>query len=176
MRWDAFEAACPALAALGLERMEPNHLCFVGTLRRDGSPRISPVEPYFVDGELMIGMMWRSKKALDLLRDPRIVVHSPVSDWSGEEGDVKLYGTAEAVEDRRRRLAMFAAIDAAHEWTPEPGQPDDDPEYHMFAVDIASAGYTRFGSDAWHSWSWNPEEGLRKEVHPPDASGTREAP
>ena len=166
MRWDAFEAACPELAALARERIEPRHLCLVGTLRRDGSPRISPVEPYFVGGELMIGMMWRSRKALDLLRDPRLVVHSPVTDWSGEEGDVKLYGTAAPVQDRPRRLALFAAIDAAHGWTPDPDEPDDDPECHMFAVDLASAGYTRFTTETWESWAWDPERGLRTERRP----------
>jgi hypothetical protein len=56
MRWDAFEAAAPDLAARGRGRLEERHLCLVATLRRDGSPRISPVEPYFVDGELMLGM------------------------------------------------------------------------------------------------------------------------
>ena len=173
MRWDAFEAECPELAALARERMEPRHLCLVGTLRRDGSPRISPVEPYFVDGELMIGMMWRSRKALDLLRDPRLVVHSPVTDWNGGEGDVKLYGSAAPVEDRPRRLALFDAIDTAHRWTIEPGEPDDDPEYHMFAIDISSAGYTRFTEHAWESWSWRPEEGLRTTRHPADTSGSR---
>jgi Pyridoxamine 5'-phosphate oxidase len=166
MRWGAFEVAAPDLAARARERLEERHLCLVGTLRLDGSPRISPVEPYFVDGELMLGMMWRSRKALDLLRDPRIAVHSPVTDWSGQEGDVKLYGAAAPVLDRARRLALFAAIDAAHGWEPDPGEPDDDPEYHMFSVDIASAGYTRFTPQTWESWSWDPAAGIRKQTRP----------
>jgi len=90
MRWDEFAAAAPELAAVGEERLRARELCLVGTLRANGWPRISPVEPEFVDGELMLGMMWRSPKALDLLRDPRLVVHSVVSRREGDEGDFKL--------------------------------------------------------------------------------------
>src|ERR671937_2172346 len=107
MRWDEFAAAAPELAALGEERLRGRELCLVGTLRRNGWPRISPVEPEFVDGELMLGMMWRSPKALDLLRDPRCVVHSVVSRKDGDEGDFKLYARAVEVPepDRRERFA-----------------------------------------------------------------------
>ena len=52
------------------------------------------------DGQLALGMMWRSMKALDLLRDPRCVVHSVVSDKDGTEGEFKVYGRAAA---RRRQ-------------------------------------------------------------------------
>jgi hypothetical protein len=36
-------------------------------------------------------MMWQSRKALDLLGDPRCVVHSTVTDRAGTEGDVHLF-------------------------------------------------------------------------------------
>jgi hypothetical protein len=42
----------------------------VGTLTKDGSPRITPVEAYILDGHLLSNMIPRSLKALDLLRDP----------------------------------------------------------------------------------------------------------
>ena len=103
MRWSEFVAACPELAVLGEERLRAHELCLVGTLKRNGYPRISPVEPEFVDGELMLGMMWHSPKALDLLRDPRLVVHSVVSDRMGTEGDFKLYGRAIEVQEAGRR-------------------------------------------------------------------------
>ena len=45
MRWDEFAAACPDLSSLGEERLRGRELCLVGTLRRNGWPRISPVEP-----------------------------------------------------------------------------------------------------------------------------------
>ena len=87
MRWNEFRSVCPELADIGQRRLEERHLCLIGTLRRDGWPRISPVEPYLVDGELMMGMMPGSRKAADLLRDPRLVVHSIVTRWEADEGD-----------------------------------------------------------------------------------------
>src|SRR5207249_1231823 len=94
MNWDAFAAVAPEIAERAEARLRTNGLCLVGTLRRDGSPRISPCEIDVAAGELLLGMMWRSRKAIDLLRDPRIVVHSVTSDREGTEGDVKLYGRA----------------------------------------------------------------------------------
>src|SRR5438093_13339989 len=119
MRWDEFAAACPELAALGEERLRERELCLLGTLRRNGFPRISPVEPDFVDGELMLGMMWRSPKAVDLLRDPRCVVHNVVPDKHGKEGDFKLYGRAEDVQDPARRERYRETIKARMGWAPD---------------------------------------------------------
>ena len=94
MIWRDFEAAAPELARLGRERFERTGVVLVATVRKDGSPRISPVEPYLVLGHLLLGMMWRSRKALDLLREPRCAVHSAVCDPNGSDGEFKLYGRA----------------------------------------------------------------------------------
>jgi len=155
MRWDEFAAGCPELAALGEKRLRARELCLVGTLRRNGWPRITPVEPDFVDGELMLGMMWRSPKALDLLRDPRLVVHSVVSDRMGSEGDFKLYGRGVPVEDPERRARYRATIKARIDWEP------DEPNYHLFAVDVGSAGFVIFGKDGY-GLAWDPVGGLRR--------------
>jgi hypothetical protein len=63
----------------------------LATLRRDGSPRISGTELEFSDGDLFVGMMPGSRKALDLQRDPRVAIHGPTADppddpstWAGE--------------------------------------------------------------------------------------------
>src|SRR5271155_3112682 len=101
--WAAFAGAAPELAARGLARFHATGLSLVGTLRRDGSPRISAVEPFIFEGELALGMMWRSMKALDLLRDPRCVVHSTISDKDGREGEFKVYGRVVAVEEPATR-------------------------------------------------------------------------
>jgi hypothetical protein len=155
MRWDEFAAAAPELAVLGEERLCRTELCLVGTLRRNGWPRISPVEPDFVDGELMFGMMWRSPKALDLLRDPRCVVHSVVSRREGDEGDFKLYGRVVKIDEPERRARYRATIKARINWEPE------EPNYHLFAVDIDSAGFVVFGKDRF-GLAWDPERGLRR--------------
>ena len=155
MRWDDFAAAAPELAVLGEERLRLRELCLVGTLRRNGWPRISPVEPDFVDAELMFGMMWRSPKALDLLRDPRLVVHSVVSRRDGDEGDFKLYGRVRGIDDPDVRARYRATIKARIDWEPE------EPNYHLFAVDIDSAGFVVFGKDRF-GLAWDPEGGLRR--------------
>lgn len=143
MRWDEFSRASPELAVLGEERLRGRELCLLGTLRRNGYPRISPVEPDFVDGELMLGMMWLSPKALDLRRDPRCVVHSVVSNRHGTEGDFKLYGRAVEVLDPERRGRYRATIKARIDWEPS------EPSFHVFAIDVESAGFVIFGEDGY---------------------------
>lgn len=161
MRWREFAAAAPELAALGEERLRARELCLVGTLRKNGYPRISPVEPEFVDDELMLGMMWRSPKAVDLLRDPRLVVHSVVSDRMGTEGDFKLYGRAVDVQDAARRERYRAAIKARIDWEP------DEPNYHLFAIDVDAAGFVVFG-DERYGLAWSPDRSLRRWTIAPD--------
>jgi hypothetical protein len=57
-------------------------------------------------------------------RNPRLVIHSMVTRWEADEGDVKLYGTARAVTDPDHRAALYQAITQAHGW---PKPPPDDP-------------------------------------------------
>jgi hypothetical protein len=160
MRWDAFEQACPEIATMAAERFRRDDLVMVGTIRRDGSPRISPNEPDLAAGRLFVSMMWRSKKALDLLRDPRIVVHSVTCDRSGTDGDVKLYGRVVDERDPEVREAFRDAIRARIDWAP------DEPIFHCFSVDIESAGYTRFSAEEEHAdnraLAWDPRRGLRE--------------
>lgn len=155
MRWDEFAAAAPELAALGEERLRGRELALLGTLRRSGHPRISPVEPDFVDDEIMLGMMWRSPKALDLLRDPRCVVHSVVADRRGTEGDFKLYGRGLEISAPASRARYRAVIQARIGWEPT------EPNYHLFAIDIESAGFNVFGQGGY-ALAWQPERGLRR--------------
>ena len=94
MTWQEFAQQDPELAALGQERLDRNGLVMVATLRKNGWPRISPVEPLFHNGQLYLGMMWRARKALDLLRDPRCSIHNAVSDRMASEGEFKVYSRA----------------------------------------------------------------------------------
>lgn len=103
MRWEEFERACPEIATIAKQRFETDQLVMVGTLRKDGSPRINPVEPHIVDGQLLFAAMPRTTKARDLSRDPRCFVHSVVSDPDGSEGELKLSGRADEVHDPDRR-------------------------------------------------------------------------
>src|SRR5215469_15932035 len=125
------ERAQPRLAGLARARLVAPGVVLVGTARRDGSPRISPVEPFLLDGELWLSMMWRSAKARDLFRDPRILVHSVITSRDGGEGGVKVRGTARAEPDPavQRRYADAVAVSLG--WSPQPGR------FHLFAVDIS---------------------------------------
>jgi general stress protein 26 len=159
VRWDAFERACPEIATLARQRFVDDELVMVGTIRGDGSPRISPNETDFAAGRLFLSMMWRSRKAADLLRDPRIVVHSVTANRQGTDGDVKLYGRVVDERHEEVRQAFREAIRARIHWAPE------EPNYHCFSVDVSSAGYMRFGDDAV-ALAWDPQRGLRRLPHP----------
>ena len=153
MTWGQFSEQDSELAKLGEDQFTRTGLALVGTLRRDGWPRISPVEPFIVGGELYLGMMWRSRKALDLLRDPRCVVHSTVSDRMGSEGEFKVYGRAVEVKDlderKRFRNAVFEAI----------GYRPEEPEFHCFSIDIESVVFTRLEGDRMVHRVWRAGEG-----------------
>ncbi|HXF51291.1 MAG TPA: pyridoxamine 5'-phosphate oxidase family protein [Dehalococcoidia bacterium] len=131
----------PLLARLGRERLERRRLAFIGTLRRDGGPRLSPVEVLFVDDHLYVGMMPRSMKARDLFRDPRCALHSVTTDPNGEEGDFKLYGRAIPATDPALRARLHDAVFEATGWRP----PD---EAHDFTIDIEVAAFALFGAKA----------------------------
>jgi hypothetical protein len=136
--WSNFRAEAPELAALGEELFGRTGLALVGTSRKDGSPRISPCEPYIIDGDLYLGMMWQSRKALDLERDPRCVVHSTVSDKQGSEGEFKAYGLARNVPEPERRERYCDVLEKEIDWRPtEP--------FHVFSLDVTEVGYCRFG-------------------------------
>lgn len=88
MRWSEFAEACAEIGEPARRRFRADEPVFLGTVRPDGSARVSPCELDFVDGELMLGMMWRSQKALDLQRDSRLTVHSATADRMNPVGDV----------------------------------------------------------------------------------------
>ena len=87
--WRDVELGAPELARLGLARLDSARVALLGTLRCDGSPRISPIEPCIAEGQLLIGAMTWSAKAADLQRDPRYVLHSVVTGPDNGEGELK---------------------------------------------------------------------------------------
>ena len=161
--WHEFASQDPDLAALGVAQFARTGLALAGTLRRDGWPRISPVEPFIVDGGLYLGMMWRSVKALDLLRDPRCVVHSTVSDREGTEGEFKVYGRAVEVTETEERRRFADAVYAAIGYRPE------EPEFHCFAIAIETVVFSQLLDGQFHRKVWRADD-KRK-----DAETQREA-
>lgn len=150
--WAQFHERGGELAALAVERLAAadKGLILLGTLRSDGWPRISPVESFEYAGELCLGMMWRSTKALDLLRDPRCVLHTVTARADGTEGDVKVSGFACAVRDAGWRAGYCTALRAATGWAP------DGDEWHLFTIDVTAVGGVRVVDGAMLTWTWRP--------------------
>ena len=148
MTWDEFKRDSPELAALGEERFERTGLVLIATLRKDGWPRVSPLEPLIAHGELYLGMMWRSRKALDLLRDPRCTVHSTVSNRDATEGEFKVYGRAVDVQDLAARQGYAEALYEKIGFKPE------EPEYHLFSIDIDSVVFAILKDGEWVRKTW----------------------
>ena len=143
-RWAEFAAVDPDLAALVRRCFAVRKHATLATLRRDGSPRISGTEVEFDDdGEVYLGMMPRSMKALDLRRDPRLALHSPTVDppepdpvsWIGE---AKIGGRGVEVSD--------PATDEAH----------------RFRIDVAEVVHTSVEDDVLVIRSWHPERGAER--------------
>ena len=111
-----------------------------GTVRRDGSPRISGVEPLVMDGDLWLSMMRTSAKVMDLARDRRIVLHSIVT---GPEpaAEVKVRGTVHAEHDRDVQQRYAAAVSAGIGWSPVVG------EFALFAAEVDDVTYIGYDAD-----------------------------
>jgi hypothetical protein len=145
-----------ALDALGGERIEQFGFVFVGTIRKDGGPRVNPVEAHLVEGHLALCMIRGSLKALDLLRDPRSFLRTPVLDAElGRPGELKLRARAVEVEDHALREAIADTLERKSGWHP----PDD---WHFFTLDVESAAFHRYDEEAdlHHVLRWTPKRGV----------------
>jgi Pyridoxamine 5'-phosphate oxidase len=161
--WDEVAAAAPELAARARALFDAHRHKVLATLRKDGSPRVSGIEANFSRGDLWLGMMPGSQKALDLRRDPRLALHSatvdPPDDPAKFEGDAKLAGLAEEITDPARVRAIVSAEgQAAGEAPPEPGS------FHLFRVDVTELVLTRVGDPPDHLVIevWREGEGVRR--------------
>jgi Pyridoxamine 5'-phosphate oxidase len=150
--WPDLAAGAPELARRGRERLEQTSIALIGTLRKDGSPRISPIEPNFHGDALLFGGMNWSLKVRDLQRDPRCVVHSAVTGPSAGEAELKLYGRAETAEDRLRR-------ECPGWWADQPAE-----AAWVFTVRLEAATLLEWDYTAGEMLvrRWSPELGYRE--------------
>jgi hypothetical protein len=158
--WTEFVKQSPDLAGLAERRLVATQLMMLGTLRADGFPRISPVEPVVHEGRLILhdeylyfGSMGGSTKAIDLRRDPRLSLHSATADKNVTDGDVKFWGRAIELldDDQLRRFS-----DETYErlgWRPEMGT------FHVFLVDLLGASSVQVKGDVMLVETWKPGEG-----------------
>ncbi len=138
---------------MGRERLDQARVALLGTLRKDGSPRISPIEPHFTLGHLLFGAMAWSLKARDLQRDPRCVLHSAISGPDTGEGELKLYGRAGDADEQIR--------DACRDgwWV---GRPPD--SACVFSVSIEQATFIDWDTERGEMTvrRWSPKLGVRQ--------------
>lgn len=98
--WTEFTTVAPHIAGVFTRRhAATGGLCLLGTIRQDGFPRISPMEPRFFDGQLWIGGMSGTAKFEDLVDNPRFTLHTATTDPQVGEGDAKVWGTVEDSAD-----------------------------------------------------------------------------
>jgi hypothetical protein len=90
--WAEFEREAPDVAEvaarvwpgqIALHRNEPLPkeapwfaVSYLGTVRRDGGPRVHPICPILANGRLLAAIPLSSPKGWDLRRDPRCVIHA----------------------------------------------------------------------------------------------------
>lgn len=144
-RWQELVAADPGLAEHVRRCFNIRKHATLATLRKDGSPRISGTEVEFDDdGEIYLGMMAGSLKALDLRRDPRLALHCPTEDApegdpSSWLGDAKIAGLGVEVS----------------------GAGGDDGA-HRFRIDVTEVVVTTVEGDSLVIRSWHPGRGVER--------------
>lgn len=150
-RWLAIEDEAPDIAALARRYLDARVHKTLATVRRDGSPRISGIETEWADGELWLGMMWESRKALDLRSDPRFALHSGSDDPPGWDGDAKLAGAVDEVTDP----AVVARINGPK----APPGPS-----HLFRCDVREVSIVHLADGGAHLIieSWHAGRGVTR--------------
>ena len=151
--WDHFEVQAPELAERIRLRFESHIHAVMATLRRDGSPRLSGMEAPIRDGHLWLGMMPGSRKAADLLRDPRFSLHSSPDTEELTLGDTRIDGLAVAATPVEVDLFV-----AGHR------MPIDNPHDTMalFTAHISRATLTRVEGQELLIETWTPSDGLQE--------------
>jgi pyridoxamine 5'-phosphate oxidase-like protein len=153
--WRGFAAEAPTVAAVATELFERFGFVFVGTIRADGSPRISAAEVHLVDGHLAFVMVAGSCKARDLQRDRRMVIQTPVTEAANPGSEFKLRGVAQPA-DPALREAITKAVHAKSGWRPQPS-------WRFVDVGIHAASLLAWTPEAGDMilTRWDREQGLR---------------
>jgi hypothetical protein len=156
-----FADEAPEIAELAERRLVATGLMMLATLRRDGFPRISPMEPVIAgdrlvlhDDKLWLGMMVDSTKSRDLKRDGRFGLHTATADKELGEGDVKLWGSATEVTDHDT-LARFS--DDIYESV---GYRFEVGSFDAFDVDLLGASSVSMADNVMYVKIWKPGKGV----------------
>jgi hypothetical protein len=134
--WKELAELAPNIAAVFARRhAATGKLCLLATIRADGFPRISPMEPVIFEDQLWIMGMPDTAKFRDLARDPRFCLHTATVDTHLADGDAKLWGVVTDVRDEavHGRFAQALFEESGMDLR---GQVPFD---HLYAADLTSA-------------------------------------
>ncbi|GAB3004003.1 pyridoxamine 5'-phosphate oxidase family protein [Mycobacterium bourgelatii] len=149
--WTEFTGQAPRIAAIFLRRHRATgNLCLLATIRSDGFPRISPLEPLIFEDQLWLPGMPHTTKFADLARDPRFCLHTATADPKVTDGDAKLWGLAHDVTDAalRRRFAENLYAETGFDLRNE--------EFGFFSTELTGASAVEVGDDHLDITIWNP--------------------
>lgn len=159
--WSEFESAAPALGARARAVLGATTNCVLGTIRADGTPRLSGIDPFFLEGELWIGSMDGSRKGADLRRDPRMALHG--IPWESRKvkegrddpgaGDAKVTGRAIPIDDRAEIRRIFEIYFADLDYdVPDEGE--------LFRIDVGSVVTVGVEDDQLVITRWTEADGV----------------
>lgn len=135
--WQMLQQQAPDLARAIESRLTANLHHILGTIRADGTPRLSGTEVEITPTQLRIGMMPDSRKLGDAERDPRFELHTAPLDPKLVDGDAKIRG----------RLRHDGDV------LDQPGT--------AFVLDIEHVSLVRVDQDALELTIWDQTDGLR---------------
>ena len=150
--WTEFTSGAPRISTIFRRRhAATGKLCMLATLRADGFPRISPMEPQIFDDRLLLIGMPGTRKFEDLRRDPRLSLHTATVDTQVGDGDAKLWDQA---RDARGPglFERFAAALFAETGMDLRGQECD----HFYEVEIAGASSVEVVGNHLDVTVWKP--------------------
>jgi len=161
--WTDFEQAEPELAQRARSIISATTNCVLATIRADGSPRVSGIDPFFRDGELWIGSMPSSRKGADLARDPRIALHG--IPWESRrvkegaedpgDGDVKVTGRALKLGDDAASARILSEY-FAELGVDEPAEGGD-----LYTIDLATVVVISVADDQLVVDRWSAQDGRK---------------
>jgi hypothetical protein len=152
--WKEFTERAPRIAAIFTRRhAATGNLCLLATLRSDGFPRISPIEPRIFEDQLWIVGMPDTTKFRDLGRDPRFCLHTATVDTEVKDGDAKVWGVVKDVQDKPLHQRFATAL------FDETGLDLRGLEFdHFYAADLTAAAAVEVSGGHMDVTVWKPGE------------------
>lgn len=136
--WHEVAEDAPELAETVRGRFAANRHHVIGTVRADGSPRLSGTEVDIGPEHVRLGFMVDSQKLKDVARDPRVEIHSAPLDPDLRDGDARIRG----------RVVYEG--------------PTEGPKGSQFVVEIDAVSLVEVDGEELVLTVWTPAGGLRQ--------------